>query len=430
MPWTPERTTINQRVQIGAESTSALGTNVSASKVLECFDVTFGINSDVTWYTGTGRKYPSEQEENTEWVDGVWAGNVDYNGIIYPLAGAMGSVAPVAHGVSTVAKDWVFTPPVTGSIVPQTYTVEQGDSGANAVRAHKANYVLFSSFGYTLTRKKTDITAKSISLPLTDNITMTASPTVVALAPVPGKHINVYLDSTSAGIGVTQLVKFLQVQFAFDNIYGPFWPLNRANAGYTAHVDLKPAASVKLKMEADSVGMGLLTNLQTGSTQYLRVQAKGGVIDNIQTVSLGAPSAGTFTLTYKSQTTTALAYNATSAAVQTAFLLLSTVGSGNATVSGGAGGPYTVAFIGTLLTDTTAMTGNGASLTGGTFLITQSQSYNTITHDMAIKIGKPTPFGDDAGIFFIEWDCMLVEDPNWNSGQAQTITVTNLITAL
>jgi hypothetical protein len=185
-------------------------------------------------------------------------------------------------------------------------------------------------------------------------------------------------------------------------------------------------------MEADSVGMGLLTNLQTGSTQYLRVQAKGGVIDNIQTVSLGSPSAGTFTLTYKGQTTTALAYNASSAAVQTALLALGSnvIPASSVSVSGGAGGPYTVAFLLTLLTDTTAMTGSGASLTGGTFLITQSQSYNTITHDMAIKIGKPTPFGDDSGIFFIEWDCMLVEDPNWNSGQSQTITVTNLITAL
>ncbi len=77
------------------------------------------------------------------------------------------------------------------------------------------------------------------------------------------------------------------------------------------------------------------------------------------------------------------------------------------------------------------MTGNGSGLTGGTFLITQNQTNNTFQHDMAIKFGKPTPFKDDGGIFAIEWEATIVEDPLWGaSGQSQKLTVTNLITAL
>jgi hypothetical protein len=231
-----------------------------------------GPNADVSTYRPTGRKYSSTQIENTEWVDGTMSGTLDYNGIIYALAGIMGSVTPVAHLASATAKDWVFTPPVTGSIVPQTYTIEQGDS----VRAHKTTYALFTDFDYKGDRK-TGITCsgKLLCQALTDGITMTASPTAVALAPLAGKHVNFYLDTTSAGLGTTQLLKVLDIEYSFGGVYGPFYPFNRANIGWTAHVDMAPKTTIKLLMEADSVGMTELTNLQTGSTQFLRVSGQG-----------------------------------------------------------------------------------------------------------------------------------------------------------
>lgn len=336
MSWTPEITSVNQKVQIGPESTSALGTAVAAGKLLECFNWQFGINADIVDYTPTGHKYVNIREENTEWVDGTLSGAMDYNGILYPASGVFGSVTPVAHGSSSSAKDWAFAPPTNGSIVPQTYTIQQGDS----IRARQIAYGLFTQLGYTYTRKDVKIAGKLISQPISDGISLTASPTAIALSPVVGKHINVYLDSTSGGLGTTQLLKVLSVDYSFDNVYGPFWPLNRANVGFTVHVDLMPKATVKLKLEADANGMALLGYLQSGTTYYLRVQAQGPQI---------------------------------------------------------------------------ASDGPGAV-------------YATITHDMAIKIGKPSTFADDAGIFAIEWECAVVEDPVW--GHAQLFTVTNLITAL
>jgi hypothetical protein len=265
---------------------------------------------------------------------------------------------------------------------------------------------------------------------LSDGISLTPSPTTIALAPIVGKHVNVYLDSTSAGIGNTLLTRVLSLDYSLGGMYGPFWTLNRSNPSYAAHVDLAPKATVKLKLEADANGMALLGYLQQGTTYYLRVNAQGRIIDNLQIVTLGAPSGGTFTLTYKGQTTSGIAYNATSSAVQTALQGLSTIGAGNVTVSGSAGGPYNVIFTGTLATDSTAMTGSGAGLTGGTFGITQNQSYYTMTHDMAIKVGKPSAFSDDQGIFAVEWEATVIEDPAWGSGQSQQFTLTNLLTAL
>src|SRR4029077_10616438 len=100
-------------------------------------------------------------------------------------------------------------------------------------------------------------------------------------------------------------------------------------------------------------------------------------------VTLGAPTAGTFTLTFGAQTTGALAFNAAAAAVASALAALSSVGSGNVAVIGSAGGPYTVLFVEALKTTQNLLTGSGAGLTGG-----------------ALAIASPTfeVIGTDAGL--------------------------------
>ncbi|NKY48030.1 hypothetical protein [Nocardia cerradoensis] len=85
-----------------------------------------------------------------------------------------------------------------------------------------------------------------------------------------------------------------------------------------------------------------------------------------QSVTLtGTPTGGTFTLTYKSQTTAGIAYNAANTAVKSALEALANVGTGNVNVTGT--GPYAVEFVGDLAgMDLPLMTASGAGLTGGT----------------------------------------------------------------
>jgi hypothetical protein len=86
--------------------------------------------------------------------------------------------------------------------------------------------------------------------------------------------------------------------------------------------------------------------------------------NEVQTVTItGSPTGGTFTLTYDGQTTATIAYNATAATVQSRLIALSTLEEGNVSVTGSAGGPYTVTFTGGK--DVTALTASGAGLTGG-----------------------------------------------------------------
>ncbi len=94
------------------------------------------------------------------------------------------------------------------------------------------------------------------------------------------------------------------------------------------------------------------------------------VTDEVQTVTVsGSPTGGTFKLSFGEQETATIAYNAAAATVQTALRALANIGSTGVTVTGSAGGPYTVTFVGTLAGENVPLIllapGSNA-LTGGT----------------------------------------------------------------
>jgi hypothetical protein len=96
----------------------------------------------------------------------------------------------------------------------------------------------------------------------------------------------------------------------------------------------------------------------------------------VQTITIDA-AGGTFTVTFNSQTTSALAYNITASALQTALEGLSSIGTGNVRVTGGPGASaaLTVEFIGNLgQQNVNAMTTNAGSLTGGASTATVATS--------------------------------------------------------
>lgn len=80
----------------------------------------------------------------------------------------------------------------------------------------------------------------------------------------------------------------------------------------------------------------------------------------------GAPSGGTFTLGYEGVSASAVAYNATATAVQTALRAVTAIGTSGMKVSGRPGGPYVATFQGTLASDAGPLTLQANGLTGGT----------------------------------------------------------------
>ncbi|WP_399554147.1 hypothetical protein OG582_40835 (plasmid) [Streptomyces anulatus] len=91
------------------------------------------------------------------------------------------------------------------------------------------------------------------------------------------------------------------------------------------------------------------------------------VTNEVQTLTVtGAPTGGTFTITWSGQTTAALAYNATAAQVQTALEALSNIAPGDVAVTGAAGGPWTLTWGGTQLGENVAQPTTTETFTGGT----------------------------------------------------------------
>jgi hypothetical protein len=80
----------------------------------------------------------------------------------------------------------------------------------------------------------------------------------------------------------------------------------------------------------------------------------------------GAPTGGTFTLSYEGTASAALAYNATATAVQTALRAVTGIGAAGVNVKGRPGSPWTADFLGTLATDAAPLTLGTNSLSGGT----------------------------------------------------------------
>lgn len=101
-----------------------------------------------------------------------------------------------------------------------------------------------------------------------------------------------------------------------------------------------------------------------GAGGYAPFSGNGGYIPYIAIGSCGFPSGGTSIWTFGANSTSALAYNISPAALQTALQGLASIGSGNVLVSGVAGKYYTVTFVGALAASPQAeITVNFAGLT-------------------------------------------------------------------
>jgi hypothetical protein len=90
--------------------------------------------------------------------------------------------------------------------------------------------------------------------------------------------------------------------------------------------------------------------------------------NEVQTLTVtGAPTGGTFTLSFGGQTTPPIAYNSTATQLEEYLESLVNIGDGNITVSGANGGPWTATFTGTLGSAAQSLiTLTVNSLTGGT----------------------------------------------------------------
>jgi hypothetical protein len=193
--------------------------------------------------------------------------------------------------------------------------------------------------------------------------------------------------------------------------------------GFAADPRLKPT----LKMTTDTQGRPLWVDSPTdgrlagnliGYPAFYNRGVSGAYRrqgNRVQVVTInGTPTGGTFTISYGGQTTSALAYNAAAATVQTAIRLLN--GLSAATVTGSAGGPFTITTnvvggtSGPVQVNQTGLTGGTAAASQAT--ITQSPDSDTnlraiggdwsqcaygVGMDITIKVSDSASYVDENG---------------------------------
>ena len=115
--------------------------------------------------------------------------------------------------------------------------------------------------------------------------------------------------------------------------------------------------------------------------------------DEVQTITLDPGVDGSFRLNFGGPSTTAIAVNASAAKVQSALEGLAAIGPGNVSVSGAAGGPWTVTFQGDLAERDVAqlsVDSGGLSSPVGTALTCASPNPATTTNYQWLTNGAPS----------------------------------------
>ena len=270
-----ERTTVSQKFQIGLETTP--GTAVAANKILPTFELGYKPKAEIETFRPPGYKFPSVALLNREWSEGSLSGKPCYNGLTYWLAAILEKPTPTQPDPTNAPSvyQWTFTPQLSAEDTVATYTIERGSS----VRADRITYAILTALSLSFSRSSADVSGTILGQQFEDGITLTASPTEVTEAPIMPGHIDVYFDSSAANIGTTKLGRLLSVEFAVGDRFGPLWVLDSSQASWATKVEQAPTVTMKLKMEADAVGMSPLTNMRAGSFGYLRLKATGPNIE-------------------------------------------------------------------------------------------------------------------------------------------------------
>lgn len=266
----PERASIFTTVQIAVESTAGTDPN-SGYKQMSALTLEPGIMTEIETYRATGQKFPTVAALNKEWTESRLGGPITYTEIVYLLSSLVSYAAPAGAGA---AKTWTFEPGLTAASTVKTFSVEQGD----ATRAHEFTYGVVQNLTLNFGRDGCDLSGTMIGRALVDGITKTAGATVIAPQVVMPTQVTVKLADTWAGLGAASiLTRALNASWSLADRWGEVWALD-GQTYWTASVETEPNVELKLKVEADATGMGLLTNMRAGSTKFMRIKATGALI--------------------------------------------------------------------------------------------------------------------------------------------------------
>jgi len=264
-----EKATIYQNCQIGVETTP--GTAVSATKKLLSASMAIKPRTEFDKYRPAGTKYTTLAAQGKEWSEIAISGKPSYNELPYFFSSLLHYAAPVQQGGSTAYK-WTFDSNNAAEDVGKTYTVEQGDGTAS--EAWRAAGVRISGMTFDFNRNTIDMSGTAVGQSIETGKTLSSGVTSLDQVPVMPTQLKLYMDTTSGGLGTTQLTRSFSMQWNLTDKFGLAWPVGQNPVA----VEGEPNYSARLKVATDATGMGLISTMRNGDVKWFRIKAEGAVI--------------------------------------------------------------------------------------------------------------------------------------------------------
>ena len=276
----PERTVLTELTQLGVETTP--GTVVPANRVFRDLAITPGVKAAISTPELAGQKWPTVAIFGKEWSESKFEG-AGFESIVYVLSSLLSYADPVrVNPPSGIAWRWTFRPAQSQPDTIKTYTIEVGSS----VRAAQVAYGLVTGATISVNRNAVEVSGSLLGQRIADGITMTANPAEVPAVPfVPGKF-DLFIDSTAGALGTTKMLRAFSIEFSVSDRYSPVWSVNSALSSFAAHVETRPAGTLKLRLEADAQGRSLLDVMRNGTKRFIRLLGTGPIIEGTTAYSL------------------------------------------------------------------------------------------------------------------------------------------------
>lgn len=281
-----DRFAVSEVQQVGVESTA--GTAVTPTLQFGGLSIDLDTEQEFDEFKPSGQLVQSLVAPRREWSTGSLSGFPTYTELPYVLSNLFGAATITTPTGATLARQWVWTPSHITPWTPKTWTIRRGVIGGTA---EEAAYGLLSGLNMSFSRTAAptiggDLFARRLDY--TASMVAATGVTSPALIPILPDQLDIYLDSTGAGLGTTQLTRDFNYEMSISDLFGNIWPLNSSLTSFAAHSVMAPDASVKLQMGNDSVGTALVTNMRAGSSVFVRLQAQGAAnsIETSQRYSL------------------------------------------------------------------------------------------------------------------------------------------------
>jgi hypothetical protein len=262
-----DRASVTQALYLAAETSPGDGTQPDT--IVNSFSLTPGAHIDFQKHTPTGQKLGSIVVPGKEWTEFDVTGLAMYSELHYLLACMFGPNQVSQPGVAGAVATWKF---ILSARQPDEVLTLSWVSGDENI--HEAfNYAFLTDLALNMSRDGIEITGAGIGRELTALNTIPHAPSSLPEAPIIPKEISVYLDDTYGAIGSTKLTRALMLNQVISNRQGPIWVLDAAEPSYVGTVELAPAVTYDLTVEANTDGMGILDHAREGDTLYMKTTA-------------------------------------------------------------------------------------------------------------------------------------------------------------